>query len=79
MVQKGDIKIQYVSTDEKVVDVLTKPLSRVKFEYFYDKLDVVRKYFPHKEVLSTWMALIRLSADIPYAGTQKGIYGLNVA
>ena len=32
MVQKRAIKIQYVSTDEQVADVLTKPLSRVKFE-----------------------------------------------
>ena len=48
MVQKGAIKLQYVSTDEQVVDVLTKPLSRVKFEYFRDKLGVVRKDFPRK-------------------------------
>jgi hypothetical protein len=34
MVQKGVVKLQYVGTDEQVVDVLTKPLSRVKFEYF---------------------------------------------
>ena len=27
MVQKGATKLQYVSTDEQVVDVLTKPLS----------------------------------------------------
>ena len=38
MVQKGDIKLQYVSTNEKVANVLTKPISRVKFEYFHDKL-----------------------------------------
>ena len=43
MVQKGAIKIQYVSTDEQVVDVMIKSLSRVKFEYFHDKLGVVRK------------------------------------
>ena len=43
MVQKGAIKLQYVSTDEQVVGVLTKPLSRVKFEYFCDKLGVIRK------------------------------------
>ena len=49
MVQKGAIKLQYVSTDEKVVDVMIKPLSRVKFEYFHDKLGVVRKDFPHKK------------------------------
>ena len=49
MVQKGAIKLQYVSIDEQVVDVLTKSLSRVKFEYFRDKLIVVRKEFPRKE------------------------------
>ena len=41
MIHKGAIKLQYVTTDEQVVDVLTKPLSRVKFEYFCDKLGVV--------------------------------------
>ena len=49
MVQKGAIKLHYVSTDEQVVDVLTKPLSRVKFEYFHGKLGVVQKDFPRKE------------------------------
>ena len=49
MVPKGANKLQHVSTDEQVVDALTKPLSRVKFEYFRDKPGVVRKYFPHKE------------------------------
>ena len=38
-----------MSTDEQVVDVMTKPLSRVNFEYFCDKLGVVQKDFPHKE------------------------------
>jgi hypothetical protein len=42
------VKLQYVGTDEQVADVLTKPLSRVKFEYFRDKLGVVRKDFPRK-------------------------------
>jgi hypothetical protein len=46
MVQKGAVKLQYVPTDEQVADVLTKPLSRVKFEYFRDKLGVVQKDFP---------------------------------
>ena len=49
MVQKVAIKLQYVSTDEKVVDVLTKPLSRVKFEYFHENIGVVRKDFTCKE------------------------------
>ena len=30
-------------------------------------------------VLSTWMAPLRPSADIRYVGTQKDIYGLRVA
>jgi hypothetical protein len=41
MVQRGALKLQYISMDEQVVDVLTKPLSRVKFEYFRDKLRIV--------------------------------------
>jgi hypothetical protein len=46
MVQRGAIKLQYVSTDGHVADVLTKPLSRVKFEHFQDKLGIVRKDLP---------------------------------
>jgi hypothetical protein len=34
MVQSGAIKLQYVSIDEQVVDVMTKPLSHVNFENF---------------------------------------------
>jgi hypothetical protein len=34
MVQRGALKLQYISTDEQVVDVLTKPLSHIKFDYF---------------------------------------------
>jgi hypothetical protein len=41
MVQSGVVKLQYVGTDEQVADVLTKPLSRVKFEYFRDKVGIV--------------------------------------
>jgi hypothetical protein len=43
MVQRGALKLQYISTVEQVVDVLTKPISRVKFEHFRDKLGIVRK------------------------------------
>ena len=38
-----------MSTDEQVVDVMAKPLSRVKFEYFHENLGVFRKDFPCKE------------------------------
>ena len=48
MVQKGAIKLEYVPTKEKVADVFTKPLSHVKFEYFRDKLGVVRKDLSRK-------------------------------
>jgi hypothetical protein len=34
MVQRGALKLLYVSTDEQVANVLTKPLSRVNFEHF---------------------------------------------
>ena len=41
MVHKGPVRLQYVATNEKVVDVLTKLLLRKKFEYFREKLSVV--------------------------------------
>ena len=34
MVQRGAVKLQYVEMDEQIANVLTKPLARVKFEYF---------------------------------------------
>jgi hypothetical protein len=46
MIHKGAVNLQYVPTDEQVVDILTKPLSREKFEYFRDELGVVQKDFP---------------------------------
>jgi hypothetical protein len=46
MVHKGAVKLQYVATDDQITYVLTKPLSRVKFVYFRDKLGVVQKDVP---------------------------------
>ena len=46
--QKGVVKLKYVSTEEQVADELTNPLFRVKFEYFRDKLGIVRKDLPRK-------------------------------
>ena len=46
--QREVAKLQSFPTEEQVVDVLTKPLSRVKFEHFRDKLGVVRKDLPQK-------------------------------
>ena len=48
MVEKGVVKLQCVAIDYEVVDVLTKPLSKVKFEYFRDNLGVVQKDVPCK-------------------------------
>ena len=48
MVQRGAVKLQYVATEEQIVDVLTKPLARVKFEYFREKLGVLHIEVPSK-------------------------------
>ena len=48
MVQRGVVKLQYVTIDEQIVDVLTKPLARVKFEYFKKKLGVLQIEVPSK-------------------------------
>ena len=41
MVQREALKLQYVPTEEQVVDVLTKPLSCLKVEKFGENLGVV--------------------------------------
>ena len=41
MVQRGLVKLQYVAMEEHIVDVLKKPLARVKFKYFREKLGVL--------------------------------------
>ena len=40
--------VQYSHIEDVDDDVLTKPLSRVKFKHFRDKLGVVRKNLPRK-------------------------------
>ena len=41
LVWDGAVKLQYVFINEQVADILTKPLSIVKFAYFREKLGVV--------------------------------------
>ena len=41
MVHRGAVKLQYVVMDNQIVDVLMKPLAKVKFEYFREKLGVL--------------------------------------
>ena len=40
MVQKVAVELQYILTDDQTIDFLTKPLPRVKFEYFYGRIGV---------------------------------------
>jgi hypothetical protein len=40
-VQEGEVKLKYIPTEEKTIDILTKPLSRIKFAYFRDKMGIV--------------------------------------
>ena len=40
------MKLQYVETGEQIADVLTKPLAKVKFEYFSEKLGVLHIEVP---------------------------------
>ena len=44
-VQRGAVKLEYVSTDEQVADILTKSLPRGKHIYFRDKMGVVKNTF----------------------------------
>lgn len=48
IIQKGVVKLQYISTDEQAVDIFTKPLARVKFAYFKERLGVVENPFLKK-------------------------------
>ena len=34
------MKLQYVAMDEQITNVLTKPLARVNFEYFRERLGI---------------------------------------
>ena len=45
---RGAVKRLYVATEEQIADVLTKPLARVKFEYFREKLGVLQIEVPSK-------------------------------
>ena len=46
MLERRVVELQYISTDEQIENILTKPLSRVKYEYFRDKLEVLRNVHP---------------------------------
>ena len=48
MVQRGAVRLQYVTMDKSIANVLTNPLARVKFEYFREKLGVLQIEVPSK-------------------------------
>ena len=48
MLYRGVVNLQYMETNENIVDVLTKPLARVKFEYFRERLGVLHIKVPRK-------------------------------
>ena len=43
MVQRRAIRLHHIGTDEQVVDILTKPLGKVKFLAFRERLGVVER------------------------------------
>ena len=48
MVQRGEVKLQYMAKDKQIADVFTKPLARVKFEYFKEIIGVTQNETPRK-------------------------------
>jgi len=41
IVANGKVSLEYLSTDEQIADMLTKPLAYPKFEYFRSKINVI--------------------------------------
>jgi hypothetical protein len=41
MLNRGEVRLQFFTIEDQIADVFTKPLSRMKFEYFRYKLGVV--------------------------------------
>lgn len=44
-VQKGVVKLEYISTNEQVADIFTKALPRGKHVFFRDKMGVMTNTF----------------------------------
>ena len=50
MVQQGAVRLDHIGTDEQVAYILTKPLGKVKFLTFHEKLGIVKR--PYSEGLA---------------------------
>ena len=48
MVERGEMKLQYMETNKQIDDVFIEPLSRVKFDYFREILGVIQNEIPGK-------------------------------
>ena len=42
------MNLQYMGMDKQIIDVLTKLLARVKFEYLGERLSVIQNEVPRK-------------------------------
>jgi hypothetical protein len=42
MVQKRAVKLQYVSIDEQIAKIFTKPMSRMKLKYFMENIGMMQ-------------------------------------
>jgi hypothetical protein len=40
-VQEGELKLEYIPTDEQTTDIMMKPLSKIKFAYFREKMGIM--------------------------------------
>ena len=49
MVQQVSVRLNHIGTDEQVIDILTKPLGKVKFLTFRENLGIVER--PYAEGL----------------------------
>ena len=47
MVQRGAVRLDHVGTDEQIADIVIKPLGKVKFLTFHEKLGIVER--PYSE------------------------------
>ena len=44
-VQRGVVQLSYTPTGEQVADILTKALGRTKFDYFREKMGLIKNLF----------------------------------
>jgi hypothetical protein len=64
--QKGAVKLQYISANEQIADILTKTLVKGKFVYFRDKLGVVENTSLAKRECRCFCSFERYSHKWPW-------------